>query len=154
VRWLGVGLIGLVNLFGLYVVFHAHQTPGGGFQGGAILGTGSLLAYLASEYGVFKRATPKPLIELAEAAGFRVTSPRGPARRGGTITVNVEHAAAVTRELVRREIICDYRPGAGIRLSPHFYTTDEELEHAITEMRRIVDSRAYAAHESAAGAAF
>ena len=93
------------------------------------------------------------MIELLDAEGFRVTSPRDPARRGGTITVDVPHAAAVTAELVRREIICDYRPGAGIRLSPHFYTKDEELELAVGEMRRVVEERAYARHE-AAGAAF
>jgi kynureninase len=93
------------------------------------------------------------LIELAEGAGFRVTSPRDPERRGGTITVAVEHAPAVTAELVRRETIVDYRPGAGIRISPHFYTKDEELEHVVREMRQIIDTRAYAAHE-AAGAAF
>ncbi|HJQ34432.1 MAG TPA: aminotransferase class V-fold PLP-dependent enzyme [Pyrinomonadaceae bacterium] len=93
------------------------------------------------------------LIELAEEAGFRVTSPRDPERRGGTITVAVEHAAAVTRELIRREFIVDYRPGAGIRISPHFYTKDEELELVVREMRRILDTRAYAEHE-AAGAAF
>ena len=98
------------------------------------------------------RQTQK-LIELLDAAGFKVTSPRDPARRGGTITVDVPHAAAVTAELVRREIICDYRPGAGIRLSPHFYTQDEELELAVGEMRRVVEERAYARHE-AAGAAF
>jgi kynureninase len=93
------------------------------------------------------------LIELLDAAGFKVTSPRDPARRGGTITVEMPHAAAVTAELVRREIICDYRPGAGIRLSPHFYTKDEELELAVAEMRRVMDERSYARHE-AAGAAF
>ena len=93
------------------------------------------------------------LIELAEAAGFEVTSPKDPAWRGGTITVNVEHAGAVTKELVRREIVCDYRPGAGIRLSPHFYTKDEELELAINELRKIIATRAYTAHERA-GAAF
>jgi len=93
------------------------------------------------------------LIELAEEAGFRVTSPRDPDRRGGTITVAVEHAPAVTKELIRRETIVDYRPGAGIRISPHFYTKDEELEHVVREMRAILDTRAYAAHE-AAGAAF
>ena len=98
------------------------------------------------------RQTQK-LIELLDAAGFKVTSPRDPARRGGTITVDMPHAAAVTAELVRREIICDYRPGAGIRLSPHFYTKDEELELAVAEMRRVVEERAYARHE-AAGAAF
>jgi kynureninase len=94
------------------------------------------------------------LIEHCEGAGFKVTSPRDTAQRGGTITVAIEHAATVTKELVRREIICDFRPGAGIRLSPHFYTTDEELEHAVREMRRIVETRAYAAHESSSGAAF
>ncbi|PYT02868.1 MAG: hypothetical protein DMF65_05470 [Acidobacteria bacterium] len=80
-------------------------------------------------------------------------TPRDPAQRGGTITVAVEHAPAVTRELIRRETIVDYRPGAGVRVSPHFYTKDEELEHVVGEMRRIIDTRAYAAHE-AAGAAF
>ena len=93
------------------------------------------------------------LIELAEGEGLRVTSPRDPDRRGGTITVAVEHAPAVTKELIRRETIVDYRPGAGIRISPHFYTKDEELEHVIKEMRAILDTRAYAAHE-VAGAAF
>ncbi|HVF56412.1 MAG TPA: aminotransferase class V-fold PLP-dependent enzyme [Pyrinomonadaceae bacterium] len=93
------------------------------------------------------------LIELAEEAGLRVTSPRDTARRGGTITVAMPHAAAVTRELVRREIIVDYRPGAGVRISPHFYTKDEEIEIVVREMRDIIETRAYAAHESA-GAAY
>jgi kynureninase len=98
------------------------------------------------------RQTQK-LIELAEAAGFKVTSPRDPAKRGGTITIAVEHAAAVAKELIRREIIIDYRPGAGVRISPHFYTKDEELELAIDTMREIVKTHAYSAHE-ASGAAF
>ncbi|MBA3442502.1 MAG: aminotransferase class V-fold PLP-dependent enzyme [Pyrinomonadaceae bacterium] len=90
------------------------------------------------------------LIELAEQAGFAVTSPRDAAQRGGTITVGVEHAAAVTRELVHREILVDYRPGAGIRISPHFYTMDNELETLISEMLNIIDTRTYAAHEAVA----
>jgi selenocysteine lyase/cysteine desulfurase len=40
-----------------------------------------------------------------------------------------------------------------VRVSPHFYTKDEELEHVIREMRDILDTHAYARHE-AAGAAF
>jgi kynureninase len=98
------------------------------------------------------RQTTK-LIEIAEAAGFKVTTPRDAAQRGGTVAVNVEHAAAVTRELIRREIIVDFRPGAGIRISPHFYTKDEELDIVIREMRRILDTRAYEAHETT-GAAY
>jgi kynureninase len=93
------------------------------------------------------------LIELAAEAGLRVTSPHDASQRGGTITIAVEHAAAITSELIRREFIVDYRPGAGIRISPHFYTKDEELELVIREMHTILESRAYAAHETA-GAAF
>lgn len=92
------------------------------------------------------------LIQLAEEAGFQVTSPRDPAQRGGTITVAHEHAAAMAKELVRREFIIDFRPGAGIRISPHFYTTDHELESIIEEMKKIADTRAFE-HETA-GAAF
>jgi kynureninase len=91
------------------------------------------------------------LIELAEEAGFTVTSPRDPARRGGTITVAHEHAGAMTKELLRREFIVDYRPGAGVRISPHFYTKDEELELVIAEMKKIAASDAY---QEVAGAAF
>jgi kynureninase len=93
------------------------------------------------------------LIELAEEAGFGVTSPRDPEQRGGTITVAHEHAAAIAKELIRREFIIDYRPGAGVRISPHFYTTDEELDLVIAEMKKIAESNAYGEHE-AAGAAF
>ena len=91
------------------------------------------------------------LISLAEEAGFEVTSPKNAAQRGGTVTVAHEHAGAITRELLRREFIVDYRPGAGIRISPHFYTKDEELELVIAEMKKIAASDAY---QEVAGAAF
>ena len=93
------------------------------------------------------------LIELAEEAGFQVTSPKDPTRRGGTITVNHDHASAITSELIRREFIVDYRPGAGVRISPHFYTTDEEIELVIREMALIRDTQAYMRPETV-GAAF
>ncbi len=93
------------------------------------------------------------LIKLAAEAGFQVTSPKDPARRGGTITVWDDNAAAITKELVRREFIVDYRPGAGVRISPHFYTKDEELELIVAEMKTIRDTHAFAAAEKV-GAAF
>jgi kynureninase len=93
------------------------------------------------------------LISIAEEAGFRVTSPKDPNRRGGTITVWDDNAAALTKELVRREFIVDYRPGAGVRISPHFYTKDEELELIVAEMKKIRDTSAYETAEKV-GAAF
>ena len=51
-----------------------------------------------------------------------------------------------SRSWLRREILVDYRPGAGIRYSPHFYTTDDEIRHAVDQTREILDSGAYRAH--------
>ncbi len=86
------------------------------------------------------------LIDLADAAGFGVRSPRDPRRRGGTVTVNVPEFAAVYRELMERQIICDFRPDAGIRLGPHYYNTDGELRHVIAEIGEIVETGAFERH--------
>jgi kynureninase len=90
------------------------------------------------------------LIELLERAGFEVSSPREPARRGGTVLVRTPDDAAVHRELGERGIICDFRPGAGIRLGPHFYNSEDELRQTVSELQEIVES---GAHERHAGAA-
>ncbi len=86
------------------------------------------------------------LTELAEAAGFEVRSPRDPERRGGTVTVHVPDFPAVHRELGERGVICDFRPDAGIRLGPHFFTSDEELRTAIAEIEDILASGAHRRH--------
>ncbi|HEY8175505.1 MAG TPA: aminotransferase class V-fold PLP-dependent enzyme [Gemmatimonadaceae bacterium] len=71
------------------------------------------------------------LIELADARGYVVRAPRDAARRGGTVAVDVPHAYEVSQYLLQRNVLVDFRPGAGIRIAPHFYTTDEELERAM-----------------------
>jgi kynureninase len=78
------------------------------------------------------------LIALAEARGLRCSTPRDPSRRGGTAAVDFDNALEVSRELNARDVVVDYRPGVGIRMSPHFYTEDRELEtafEAIDEIR-------------------
>ncbi|HEY3207037.1 MAG TPA: aminotransferase class V-fold PLP-dependent enzyme [Gaiellaceae bacterium] len=90
------------------------------------------------------------LVELLEAAGFEVLSPRDPDRRGGTVVVRTPEAEAVYRELGAREIICDFRPDAGIRLGPHFFNTDDELRFAAAQIAEIVESGAYERHLDAA----
>jgi kynureninase len=74
---------------------------------------------------------------LSETAGFKVNSPRNALERGGTVVIDVPSGAEVTKELLRRNILVDYRPGAGIRAAPHFYSTDEELEVTIREIQAI-----------------
>jgi kynureninase len=86
------------------------------------------------------------LIELARAAGLDVTAPQRADERGGTVAIAAPNAYEVSRELIRREFLVDYRPGAGIRVSPHFYTTDAELEAVVAEIRQILESRAYEGH--------
>jgi kynureninase len=73
------------------------------------------------------------LIALADARGYAVAAPRDAARRGGTVAFDVPHAREVSRALLERDVIVDYRPGAGIRVAPHFYTSDAELE-AVVEL--------------------
>jgi len=94
------------------------------------------------------------LIELADAQGWQVKSPRDTVKRGGTIVVDVPYAAAVVQELARREILVDFRPGAGIRIAPHFYTKDEELDLTIGEIKTILETKAYEKHLAVAGARF
>ena len=90
-----------------------------------------------------KRQTTQ-LIALAEKHGWRVNTPRDPEKRGGTVSIDMPDAQDVCRELIAREILVDYRPKAGVRMSPHFYNTDAELETAIAAVEEILKERAVA----------
>jgi len=86
------------------------------------------------------------LIEGARSRGWRVNTPEDPAERGGTVSIDCPHAAEVTRELLARDILVDYRPNAGIRLSPHFYNRDEEIDFALEQIGEILQTRAWERH--------
>ncbi|MGO9649925.1 MAG: aminotransferase class V-fold PLP-dependent enzyme [Terriglobales bacterium] len=91
-----------------------------------------------------KRQTGR-LIELATKHGWRVNTPRDAEKRGGTVSIDMPDAQEVCRELIKREILVDYRPKAGVRMSPHFYNTDEELETGINTVEEILKERTVAA---------
>ena len=86
------------------------------------------------------------LVEGARARGWRVHTPLDPAERAGTVSIDCPHAAETTRELLAREILVDYRPGAGIRLSPHFYNEDDELDFALEQIEEILRTEAWRRH--------
>jgi kynureninase len=89
------------------------------------------------------------IMDLADDAGFEIRSPRAPERRGGTVTVYVDDFPAVHRALTERQILCDFRPDAGIRLGPHYFTSDDELHHAIAQIGEILETGAHEQHRGA-----
>jgi len=80
------------------------------------------------------------IVQRADREGWQVNSPRNPAERGGTVTINPPESYALSRALLARNIVIDYRAGAGIRISPHFYNTDEEVIAALDAVSEIVQS--------------
>lgn len=86
------------------------------------------------------------LIELADERGYPVTAPRDPERRGGTVAFDVPHGQEVSEALLANDILIDYRPKAGIRIAPHFYTTDAELERAVAMIDDILATGSWRAH--------
>ena len=83
------------------------------------------------------------LLEGAGARGWRVNTAQNAADRGGTVSVDCPHAFEVCRELLAREILVDYRPQAGIRISPHFYNQEEECDFALSQIEEILNTRAW-----------
>lgn len=74
------------------------------------------------------------VMDLADARGFRVNTPREPERRGGMVCVDFPGAEKAESKLIGRGVLVDYRPRCGIRISPHFYTTDDEVERLFVEL--------------------
>ena len=75
------------------------------------------------------------MLSLADEYGMRVVSPREMPRRGGTVVLDVPRADVVCRALLARDVLLDHRPGVGLRLAPHFYTRDDEVERVMAMVR-------------------
>jgi kynureninase len=91
-----------------------------------------------------KRQTAK-LIEMADRHGWRVNTPRDPEQRGGTVSLDVPNSPEVCAALLKREVLVDHRPQAGVRFSPHFYNKDEELVIALDAVEEILAGMGVAA---------
>jgi kynureninase len=125
-------------------------------------GTPSIPAYYAAlpgleiiaEVGVArireksKRMTAR-VLDLADRHGFPSIATRDPERLAGTVAVNPPDALHVSRALKARDFVVDFRPGAGIRISPHFYNTLDELDLLVAEMARIVEHKDYSVDAAA-----
>ena len=89
------------------------------------------------------------LIEGAQTRGWRVNTPENPAERAGTVSVECPHAHEVCRELLARDIVVDYRPKAGVRVSPHFYNREDECDFTLAQMEEILKTGAWEKHAAA-----
>ena len=78
------------------------------------------------------------LMTHAERAGYALNTPANDDERGGAVIVDVPNGESVAQELIRNNVIVDYRPGAGIRMAPHFYNTEEDIDHAMEVLDAIV----------------
>ncbi len=83
------------------------------------------------------------VFELAERYGLPSVAPRDPERLAGTVAVNPPDALHVSRALKARDFVVDFRPGVGIRVSPHFYNTTDEIDRLMAEMALIVERKDY-----------
>ena len=123
---------------------------------GMMNGTPSIPAYYAAlagldivhEVGVPRIRTKSVeltarLLALADQYGFRSAASRDPERLAGTVAINVPDALQVARTLKAREFLVDYRPPVGVRLSPHFYNTTDEVDRVMAEMASIVEKKDY-----------
>ena len=86
-----------------------------------------------------KRQTQR-LVSLADRRGWKVNAPRDPERRGGTVAIDMPNSREVCDALLKRGILVDWRPGGGVRFSPHFYNQDEEIDFAIAAVDEILAS--------------
>jgi len=77
------------------------------------------------------------IMEICDQVGYTVNTPRAPDGRGGTVCFDFPGSDRVARALNAQHFLCDHRPQCGIRVSPHFYSTDEEVERFMAEVARL-----------------
>jgi kynureninase len=71
---------------------------------------------------------------MAQERGLRVNTPLEPERRTGWIGIDFDGSDRVCNALIHGRVFVDYRPGCGIRVSPHFYTTEGEIAEFFTAL--------------------
>jgi selenocysteine lyase/cysteine desulfurase len=73
------------------------------------------------------RALTHHLVERCREAGFSLRLPESPERRSAIVMIRHDNPPRAVRHLAGHDIIVDHRPGH-VRVSPHFYNTEEELD--------------------------
>ena len=78
------------------------------------------------------------MIDLARDRRWTINTPLEQESRGGSVMIGVDDAQSVAEQLAERRVFVDWRPGAGLRISPHFFNTDEEVEAALKTLAGLI----------------
>jgi kynureninase len=79
------------------------------------------------------------LIDFATERGWTINTPLETNRRGGSVMIGVGDAKVMVERLAERKVYVDWRPSAGLRVSPHFFNTDEEVEEALNILAELME---------------
>ena len=85
-----------------------------------------------------KRRTQR-MVDFALERGWKLNSPPESDQRGGSVMIGVADGPAMVEELASRRIFVDARPHAGLRISPHFFNTDEEVDEALNVLTELIE---------------
>jgi len=85
------------------------------------------------------RRRTQRMVDFAFEQGWTVNSPADVDRRGGSVMIGVTDGAAMVRDLAGRKVFVDSRPGAGLRISPHFFNNDDEVEEALSVLQNLIN---------------
>lgn len=81
------------------------------------------------------------IVARADEAGIELLSPRDPSQRGGLVRLAIpggpERAKAVLHALFERDVVLDKR-GAALRISPHFFNDEDDLDRCFAALREVV----------------
>jgi len=78
------------------------------------------------------------MIDFALERGWKVNSPRDVNQRGGSVMIYVDDGPGMVQRLNERGVFVDCRPGVGLRMSPHFFNTDEEVQEAMEILAEVM----------------
>ena len=95
------------------------------------------LAQIASE----SRRRTDQIILFAKEHGWKLNTPSAHNQRGGSIMIGVPDGPAMVERLAEKRVFVDCRPKAGLRISPHFFNTDEEVSEALTILSKLMEEQ-------------
>jgi kynureninase len=104
----------------------------------AIPGLEIIEAVGVSEIAAESQRRTQLMIDFASERGWTINTPREKNQRGGSVMIGVDDANEMAERLAERRVFVDWRPGAGLRISPHFFNTDEEIEEALNILAELI----------------